>query len=299
MNSYSKYISLISFALALTLCFQVPSLAHNTAHPEIANSADIEISKEEAECDAFREAIENKYTLPAVALSLKGKHDEAIALYRAALTKVRESSLTSQWARDASLFDKHALHEYIASEYRAMGKYDLAAQTVMENYKEQKDLGHLNPGLLTAAGEDYQKANMEKEAEAAFGEALKVAAETPKAMEEHESKPFNQAEAQAAAEKEYARKKILLLKTHYMLRQAKIAMKEVYRLQGEKDKMAEIDAELADKHCPICGSDESVEPIATAAAAAPEAPKKRAKMSDSTVRPDGPSWRCTKDDVEF
>lgn len=297
MKTSSFLLSIILTVLAILTGQSGLAKDQNAELKAAGEAIGLTSTKEEDECNAFREDIENKYTLPAVALSLKGKHDKAIELYKAALTKVRESTLTSQWARDASIFDKHALHEYIANEYRALGRYDLSGQTMLENFHEQRELGYINAGLLTTAGEDFTKAEKPKEAEEAFGAALSAAAEASRRKSEMvPAEKERNTSPDAGRSADYTKTKAALYKVHQNLRQLLIAQKEMHRLQGDKAKVAEIEAQLADKHCPICGSDENIEPIAYGRILG--APKGY-HLGGCEVGPDSPKWWCTMDEIEF
>lgn len=231
------------------------------------------VSKEEAEFDKFRNEIDKTYIMPAVGLSGKGKHEDAIALYVEALNKMRELGKSSQWASTASTFDRHALHEYIAGEYRLMGKHELAAQTGLENFREQKELGLINAGLLTKAGEDFQQAGNEAEAKKALGDALAASAEANKTRTD----TAGRSKAELMEE---------MQKTNALLRQSRIAERAVCKLLGKKDKIRELDAQLDDKHCPICGSDQNVETL-------------KDQLDGSEALAKSLQWWCTADEIGF
>lgn len=80
------------------------------------------------------------------------------------------------------------------------------------------------------------------------------------------------------------------------VRSARVAYLDFLTAHNRKADAAKVQQALNDKHCPICGSEQEVQPIAYGLI---RNPPPNVHLGGCMVGPDSPRWYCQKDKLEF
>lgn len=238
--------------------------------------------------------------LPAMDKTKEKKFAEAQALLEEADKQVKALNYKDVDAKSRIVDFEVDIFEKYADLYVAQEKYDLAGKAELTAYEKLKAVRQRgNPEMICKAGEYYLEGKHYAQAEATFEKAIK------------ELDDFDWVDAQKGLwitylnqdKKDKIRESIAaaserVKKIGYptLTRQFRFALREIYDDLGDQVNSAKVEAQLNDKHCPVCGSDKSLEPIVYGL---PAGEMKDVHLGGCIVTEESPLWYCTKDKVSF
>lgn len=238
--------------------------------------------------------------LPAMDKTKENKFAEAQALLDEADKQVKALNYKDADAKSRIVdFEVDILEKY-ADLYVAQEKYDLAGKAELSAYEKLKAVRQRgNSEMICKAGEYYLEGKNYAQAEATFEKAIKelddvdwVDAQKGLWITYLNQDKKDQLIASIAAASERVKK----IGYPTLTRQFRFALKEIYDDLGDKVNSAKVEAQLNDKHCPLCGSDKSQEPIVYGL---PAGEMKDVHLGGCIVTEESPHWYCTKDKVSF
>lgn len=261
--------------------------------------ASAEAVKEEEECNNLIQRVYRKYEKPSFALLNEGKFEQGLENYSTAIKLLRKSAFKS-----SSLKIKETINRHIASTYfslvqycRKAGRHDLAGNAYMELFCDPESPQFCTYALQ--AGEEYLAAKQWVKAKEAYGAALKVSDQTNNFWAQQGIWKAYIAEGNTKTvgiELKNSEGKENAIKNPEILRAYRISRQDIYKALGNKDETDRIQKQLDDKHCPICGSDQNIEPIAYGLI---KHSVPGYHLGGCCVSEVSPRWWCTKDKVEF
>jgi len=236
--------------------------------------------------------IEKTIEEPARNARSSGNLDESVALWEKDLSEWKK--LPDSVFRTTKM--RVALDNCVGI-YRTQNKYD----KVEQGYRQMSELYHdyHTAGLSQSISEAMLKQKKYKEAQD-FLQTL-IAKDLDCRYPADRISLANAYEANnelSLAEKTLIDLERSALLAHQPLpvRSARVAHLDFLKRHGRQADAAVVQKSLADKHCPVCGSDSHVQRIAYGLI---RGPLPNAHRGGCMISPDSPQWYCQKDKLEF
>lgn len=256
--------------------------------------------KDEKECGEFMIYVNTTYVYPSHQIATAGEPERAIEQLRLAIAMFRKAKYFSMWCTDSLRFQITTAYKSIASIYANQGKHVLAAETLLEEVRTNSPLGRYHDyQTIYQAGHEFQVAKEYDRAVATYklGQSQNPQKEwaliQPGLWDTYllQGKPDLVREDLRTAESI-----IQSLKTPADKRAFRTEIRDTYAKLNDHDNVAKLNSILDDNHCPICGTNKTLEPIAYGLI---RGPIKGFHAGGCEVSNGSPRWWCTKDKVEF
>lgn len=256
--------------------------------------------QEEKECGEFMIYVNTTYVYPSHQIASAGEPEKAIEQLRLAIAMFRKAKYFSMWCTDSIRSHITSAYKSIASIYANQGKHVLAAETLIEEVRTNSSLSKYDDyQTISQAGRQFQEA---KEYERAVETYKLGQSQNPNkdwALLQPELWDTYLLQGKADLVREDLRiteQRIQFLKTPADKRAFRTEIRDAYAKLKDHEHVARLNALLDDNHCPICGSNENLEPIFYGLI---KGPIIGFHAGGCGVSNGSPRWWCTKDKVEF
>jgi tetratricopeptide (TPR) repeat protein len=232
------------------------------------------------------------YMEPAERAQKQGKPDEAIALQEGAIAAwntLPDTAYRSSMLRQSFLT--------IAQIYENQNRWDKVEQTHRQLAAVFDGIEFAPDGIAIARA--CVKQQKYKEAESVYRQLIKGTKRDDQAY------CYRELVAVFAAQKQFDQEEKTLkdflddanqLHKPKLVRSARLAYATFLKERGRQVEAAQVDQQLVDKHCPICGSDAAVQPIEYGCFGRP---KQGITQGGGIAFSDSPRWFCTNDNTPF
>lgn len=265
-------------------------------------AAALALNSEQGAVGKFRTELSNQLLDPAFDKVEAKNFAEAETLIKEAEKRLSSATFKTAEAKEQLEDMQLNLQQSYIHLYKAQDKYDLAARAQLKSYEILKaQRGKGNPEMIAEAGEYFIEAKDYDSAEKTFEQAIKEADDYEWVDAQkglwitclNQDKPEKVKSSIAAASERI--KKINYPK---LTRQFRFALKEIYDNLGDEASAKTIQEQLDSKNCPICGSDQTIQPIIYGLPPSFDEVKD-VHLGGCIVTIERPLWYCTKDKVEF
>lgn len=249
-------------------------------------------------CDRLHEQFE----LPAAEAAQRKDLDKAIRLYEAAAAQWQAENFQAEDVQEAR-YTRIVSNFLAAGElYEQQKEFARAADDYLKCEKIARvSIRRRNGSYLPQAGRAYRQGRDFAKAEEIFKSLIDkagtyqfdVAPQTLLAQVYEDEGRFEEAEKTL---RDYLNTN-LASKNTLSIRAARISLKELYTKENHTSDAKKVEAELNDKHCPICGLDIAVVPIAYGLPGGP--PNNTVQQGGCIVTPFSPQWWCKNDKISF
>lgn len=248
----------------------------------------------------LHEYMQKTYWSPVYAAAREGHKDQAIRLCDEALKKWKASELKSSWSLNNQAAQIVQILSYKAILLKDLGKYKESAQAYLQCAEEDRiRRKNTSRSYYSQASEVYTEGKMYDKAIAIEKETIAVGTEREKTLARVAlSNIYLAMGDKANAEKilvDWLQQNASTCLPQD-IRTVRVCLRDLYTKLGQKDKADSIASFLQDKHCPKCGSDAAVEPIAYGLI---RGNLVGVHAGGCCVSNDSPQWWCKNDQLEF
>lgn len=258
---------------------------------------------EEAERDAlskFNKSIYDSLINPACDALIHNHPQEALSLYKKALTKWQSAHFQSKSSKETQSLQIGVILRSEAQILIKLGRYEEAARTYMLCAAEQEKRDHLSKKpYMREIGQTFAQGKLYGKAEKFYKEVIKLGSPGEKVWAHLDLSSLYRSQGQmqqAVSELEDFLSDSKQPKQPTETRSLRIALRNLYSTLNRKDDANKIETQLQDQHCPVCGSAENVEPIRYGLVRGPIV---GFHPGGCSISPDSPQWWCKTDKLAF
>jgi tetratricopeptide (TPR) repeat protein len=257
-------------------------------------------TEEQAETGKLSAFINQGIMEPARMAQNKGEFERSLALYRRAETLWLSEKYQYSWSKDVrDRFISDALRGE-SGVLAQMGRYDEAANIYLDlDKRDVSSPGQADRRNAFEAGSIFVSAKLYDKARAVFEDVATSAAPFIVMNARFDLAKIDHAEGddkKAAAELTQLLGDKRFSESSGTKRSLYVRLKEIYTLAKNTDEANKIEAILQDKHCPKCGSDKHVVPVAYGLIRGMPA---GVHLGGCCVSLDSPRWWCDTDQLSF